>query len=116
MNPGNLLVNEDLTGGIIRYAYIDYAYSLSYGWKHGPAPDVAGVVGLYPANTKSNADVVAETVTAIEALPEQKIRDIVGRVTDDFITPARRAAIIEGLLRRRGGLRGAMRQIYGAPL
>jgi len=116
MNPGNLLVNEDLTGGIIRYAYIDYAYSLSYGWRDGPAPAVARVVGPYPANIKPNTDVIAETVTAIETLPEQNIRDIVSRVSDDFITPVRRAAIIEGLLQRRGGLRGAMRQTYGAPL
>jgi len=78
-NGGNLLVNEDLATGIIHWAYIDYAYSMTYGWDQGAAPAVASVVARYPGQAPADLTAVADTVQAIEAMQEDAIRSVTSR-------------------------------------
>jgi hypothetical protein len=115
-NGGNLLVNEDLTSGNIHWAYIDYAYSMTYGWGQGAAPAVAGVVGRYHVQAAADLTAVADTVQAIEAMQEDAIRLVATRLSPDFIDVARAATIADGLLGRRAGLREALRREYGGGL
>lgn len=112
-NPGNLIVNGDGIVEPVRYAYIDYSYSMSYGWKDGPVPPVAGVIGPYPPTVKVDISVLAASVQAIESLHADVIKEVVGRIPDAFMTPVRRAVVIDGLLKRRTDLRAALSKTYG---
>jgi hypothetical protein len=115
-NGGNLLVNEDLATGTIHWAYIDYAYSMTYVWGQGAAPAVGSVVARYPVQAPADLVAVADTVQAIEAMQEDAIRLVATRLSPDFIDAARAATIADGLLRRRIELRQALRQEYGGGL
>jgi hypothetical protein len=115
-NGGNLLVTEDLTTGSVHWAYIDYAYSLTYSWGKGTVPTVAGCCERYPVQTAVDHDAINRTVQAIEMLQEDTIRSIVNRLTPDFFDAAPGSVITDGLLRRRAGLRNALRQVYGGGL
>ena len=94
-NAGNLLVNEELPTGSIYWAYIDYAYSLAYGWGSGPAPPVGATVARYPVKAALDLTAVAETVQAIESMEDDAIRLITNRLSPDFIDVARAAIIAE---------------------
>jgi hypothetical protein len=115
-NGGNLLVNEDLTTGSIHWAYIDYAYSMTYGWGHGAAPAVAGVGERYPVQAPADLIAVADTVQAIEAMEADAIRSIATRLSPNFIEAGRATIIADGLLRRRTELREALRRENGGGL
>jgi hypothetical protein len=115
-NGGNLLVNENLATGMIHWAYIDYAYSMTYGWGQGAAPAVGSIVARYPVQAPANLAAVADTVQAIEAMREDAIRLVVIRLSPDFIDAARAATIADGLIRRRIGIRQVLRQEYGGGL
>jgi len=77
---------------------------------------VAGPVPPFPHGATIDRGIVRETLDAIEAFPEPEIRSIVNRVPDEFLTAARRAAVIDGLLKRRPQLRPALRGQHGGDL
>jgi hypothetical protein len=115
-NGGNLLVTEDLTTGNVHWAYIDYAYSITYGWGGGAAPAVAAVVGRYPVQAGADLGAVTGALEAIETMQEDTIRSVVTRLSPDFLDAGRAAIIADGLLRRRTGLREILRREYGGGL
>jgi hypothetical protein len=104
-NGGNLLVHEGPATGNIHWAYIDYAYSMTYGWGQGAAPATAAAVGRYPAQAAPEIKAVAEVLRAIETMEEGKIRSVATRLSPDFLDAARAAIVTDGLIRRRTGLR-----------
>jgi hypothetical protein len=97
-------------------AFFDYAYSMTYGWGHGAAPAVAGVVERYPVQAPADLMAVADTVQAIEAMEAEAIRSIATRLSPNFIEAGRAMIIADGLLRRRTELREALRREYGGGL
>ncbi len=80
------------------------------------APAVAGVVARYPVQAPADLTAVADTLKAIESMPEDTIRSVATRLSPDFIGSARAVTIADGLLRRRIGLRDALRREYGGGL
>jgi hypothetical protein len=114
-NGGNLLVHEQLTTGNIHWAYIDYAYSMTYGWGQSAAPATAAVVGRYPGHAALDMGAVADALRAIETMEESEIQSVPTRLSPDFLDSVRAAIIADGLIRRRTGLREAGRE-YGGGL
>jgi hypothetical protein len=107
-NDGNLLISQSAPGGSgrLHMAYIDFSYSMSFSWR----PDFRTVtpVGVYPIDPKEIDSVTAESVvTAIETLREEHIGSVIGRLPDEFLSPAGKTLITEGLLYRKSKIRDA---------
>jgi hypothetical protein len=101
----HVLVSDDGDGSVLRLAYIDYAFSLSYEWI-GVAGVVADPRAAFPSDVVLDTAAVAATVKAIEALPEGAIGEIVGRIPSEYFSDGAKDAIMHGLLSRRAKLRG----------
>ena len=112
VNGGNMIVHES-DGFGLQIAYIDFAQSMSFGWGNGPAPGIVRAEGRYPGAAPLDVDAIRDTVSAIETMPEDQIRSIVGRVPGAFLAPERARCVEEGLLRRRECLRGEMDKRMG---
>lgn len=114
-NDGNLLVSKVVADPSLplQVAYIDYSYSMLYGWRTGDYRMVTPI-GIYPTDQK-DADVpsIEDGLNRIENLPDQTVRDIVTRIAGSFLTPADRVLIIDGLLYRKPHVRASLRPIYG---
>jgi hypothetical protein len=110
-NHGNLLIT--LVGGSYSSAYIDYSFSLSYGWGEGEAPPPNGVP-RYPVAPTADVAAAANTLRRIEQLEEATIRDVVSRVPGEYLKSSRQKAIADGLPKRRHGLRAAISAMYGS--
>jgi len=108
INSGNLLAGEDPDHGTARYAYIDHANSLTYGWGDGPPARIARRVGPYPDQVTPDGRTIGETIAAIEALSDDHIAQVVDRIPEAFISPPRKACMRAGLCRRRHDLRGVL--------
>jgi hypothetical protein len=115
INDGNLLVSKIAADPTLplQVAYIDYSFSMLYGWRTGNYRTVTPI-GIYPTDQK-DADVrsVEDGLDRIEKLPDQTVRDIVTRIDDSFLTPADRDLIVDGLLYRKSHVRASLRPIYG---
>jgi hypothetical protein len=114
-NDGNLLISRSTvsTSGKLHVAYIDFSYSMSHSWR----PDFRTVtpVGAYPIDPKDIDPVVTDSVVAaIEMLGEEHIRSVVGRLPDEFLSPAGKTLITDGLLYRQSKLRAALNPDLGA--
>lgn len=115
VNAANVLVQLDdrQNPPIARVAYIDYANSLSYGWRAGGAAWMQGpAVGCYPQEVVPNLAAMAEGVGRIEALSPAVIEGVVGRIPPGFLTDECRQVILGGLSYRKGTLRETMRVRY----
>lgn len=115
VNEGNLLVTEDTSGNppLLRMAYIDYAYSLTYGWMQGEGYKAQTVVGCYPSPPLGvDVAIVADILARIEALPTSTVEKIVKRIPDEFLPADRRQLIIDGLVYRAEHLRIFLRTTY----
>jgi hypothetical protein len=62
---------------------------------------------------KSDGKTIDETITAIEALSDGHIGEVVDRIPEVFINAQRKGYIRDGLCHRRGGLRGALAGLIG---
>jgi hypothetical protein len=115
INDGNLLVSKIAADPRLplQVAYIDYSYSMLYGWRPGDYRTVTPI-GIYPTDQK-DADIpcMVDALNRIENHPDQTIRDIVTRIAGSFLSPADRDLIIEGLLYRKPHVRATLRSIYG---
>ncbi len=111
-NNGNLLVTQH--GGGYQAAYIDYAFSLSYGWGEAAAPTVPSAVARYPHNAGLDVASASRTLERIEGLSDEAIRAIVDRIPSEFLSDARKRTIAEGLSLRKNGLRPVIRAMYGS--
>jgi len=114
INEGNLLVSGVSGAGEVSYAYIDFAYALSYGWRGGRAMPINNRRGPYPGNITPDIATISATIQAIEELDDARIRDTVERVPGDFLAVDRRECILDGLRSRKNGLRDAFRLMLGA--
>jgi len=90
--------------------FIDFAYSMGFDgrWDDGKWKVVKPA--RFPALMLEHldADLVEKTVAAIEALPEETIMDVVGRIDDFWIPAQQRALLQEALIERRKLLRGCV--------
>ena len=114
LNARNLLLS--MQGSVVNWAYIDFAQSMSFIWRDGPPWPVSAPVPPFPGPVVPQLHCLAATLDAIEALPDATINSIVARVPADFISETRRSCVLEGLRRRRDGLRVALRKKYGEPI
>lgn len=114
INGGNLIVSESHDGAVLRCAYIDFAHSMTYGWGDNPRCVIDRVIGPFPGSAPINANVLGETVSAIENLNDSLIVDVVERIPEGFLPTSRRECIIKGLLERRKMLRAAITNKFGA--
>lgn len=112
-NGGNLLVNQSDPNIPVRLAYIDYARSMSFAWRHGVPATIQKAVAAFPLGCQADSVAVWRTVRAIEALDDDDIKSAVARIPEAFITSQRRSCVIEGLLVRRSELASVMRVRYG---
>jgi hypothetical protein len=115
INDGNLLVSKIVADPTLplQVAYIDYSYSMLYGWRTGDYRTVTPI-GIYPTDQK-DADIpsMVDVLNRIENHPAQTVRDIVTRIAGSFLSPADRDLIIEGLLYRKPHVRASLKPIYG---
>lgn len=113
-NDGNLLVNKNTDDGKPTcFAYIDYSYSMAKLWRGGKYTNIVPRP-IFPTDAKdANVEIISRAISRIESLSETAIREIVNRVPDDFLSPADRDLIIEGLLHRQTRIRPVLRAIYG---
>jgi hypothetical protein len=95
-------VDVDSPDGQLGVAFIDHAYSMSYGWKIPNA--VAGPCPAYMPAPELR-DVMANTADLIAALPESEISRIINRVPVSYLPDGSRAHILANLLFRRRNLR-----------
>lgn len=54
-----------------------------------------------------------DTINRIENFADQDIRDIVFRISDDYLPMADRDMIFDGLLYRKSRVRASLKAIYG---
>lgn len=98
------------------FIFLDFAWSLGYPVRPSdPACPNSWEKGLwkntveppFPPHMKRYIDpvVLDELVTKIEAFPEAALDKIVNRIPDEYLDPAQRALILEGLIGRRTLLR-----------
>lgn len=113
-NNGNLLVSGDVPGSV-QVAYIDYSYSMAYGWRSGfdnvtPCP-------MYPTDT-NDADHAAMrfVLDKIEATSDAIIESVVKRIPEVFLSTADKDLIVAGLVARKLKVRPALQSVYGASL
>lgn len=94
------------------YVFLDYAMALRFGleadWEQ------SGAAG-FPPRMKRDLDTasLAEAVSNIEALPESRIRDVVGRIPQEFLPPDDASQIIQGLVARQALVRGLLEEHMG---
>lgn len=115
INANNLLAQLDdrQDPPLARAAYIDYANSLSYGWRANETAWMhGGAVGWYPTQVAPDLAATAEGIDRIEALPTDVIEEVVGRIPPGFLTDECRQVILKGLLHRKRTLREIMRNSY----
>ncbi|MFY0562261.1 hypothetical protein ACN28E_00340 [Archangium lansingense] len=110
-NPGNLIFTEEESGEV-NSAYIDFANSLFFGTADSN-PDVIEPVGAYPDASQLDVQVLESTIEAIERLPSSKIKEIVSRVPEDFLSETQKLKIVSGLLRRRSTLKSSLARFFG---
>jgi hypothetical protein len=115
VNEGNLLVSKASPDPALRLrvAYIDYSYSMTYGWRAGNYRTITPIP-IYPTDQK-DADIASmeDALNQIENLSDQNVRDIVSRIPSDFLTIVDRDLIIDGLLYRKQHVRASLKAIYG---
>lgn len=114
INPGNLIVSEDGTTGLIRCAYIDFAQSMTFGWQDGPAPSILSQIGPYPGSVPVDLKAMTETLCKIESMDDAAISEPIQRIPTSFMTSQRKQVIINGLRQRRDQLRPVVEAKYGA--
>ena len=114
LNAGNIILGMDMGSDIVRCAYIDFAQSMSFSWSDTARSALVVPAPLFPGVVAIDREAVEKTVTAIEALPEGEISSLIMRLPDLFISPQRKACILDGLLVRRAALRGALLNVGGA--
>ncbi len=107
VNAGNVIVGMQPGSTDVRCAYLDFAQSMSFSWDTGEAIPVAAVP-RFPGAVPADRESLEAAVRAIESLDDAKIRAIVERIPEKFTTRKRLACIVNGLLMRRGALRGAL--------
>ena len=114
-NEGNLIVHEGRpeTGSTIQCAYIDYAYSMAYGWRISDDFKAVTAAPIYPKDIKVDKSTVGKVVGAIETLSDDMVRLIVQRIPTDFVPRSQRALISDGLLHRRSELRAVLQSAHG---
>jgi hypothetical protein len=114
-NASNVLaqLDDQHDPPVARVAYIDYANSLSFGWRSNEAAWRQGAaVGCYPGGVVPDLTAMAEGIERIEALPASLVEDIVGRIPPGFLTDDCRQVILRGLSHRKDTLRETMRSSY----
>jgi hypothetical protein len=115
VNDGNLLVSKMRADPAIplQVAYIDYSYSMLYGWRSGDYR-IVNPTSIYPTDQK-DADIASmeDTINRIESLSDYDIRNVVFRISHDYLSVADRDLIIDGLLYRKPRVRASLKTIYG---
>jgi hypothetical protein len=101
----HVLVSDDGDSAVLKLAYIDYSFALSYEWvgpaRPGADPRPAWPDGVPVANAASQ-----EVLSGIERLDESQIAEIVNRIPAGCFVDGARDAIIKGLFERRSLLKG----------
>ena len=110
-NVGNLLFSEE-ESGVIRVAYINFSESLFFSHPSS-SPDNIDPVGAYPDASQLDVQVLESTIGAIERLPSSRIKEIVSRVPEDFLTATQKQRILSGLLKRQSTLRSSLVSFFG---
>jgi hypothetical protein len=72
-------------------------------------------VAIYPTDSADiDLPTVERVVGAIEGLSDDHITSVVDRVPEDFLNPAAKTVIKEGLLYRKTRVRDALKPVLGA--
>ena len=94
----HVLVNYQDEDKVIRFAFIDYAFSLSRSWAEGNAP--CGAACSYLPGGKDDST-ISQIADKISGLDEEMIRTVVGRVPAEFLQLDKQKLIINNLLDRK---------------
>jgi hypothetical protein len=116
-HPSNIVWGYDPKNLVdSKVIFLDYANALGFNgaWTKDtwqtitPAP--------WPPKLVSHCNRVAlgTAIEKINALSEDKIRDVVNRVHDDFMDSAQRAVVADALVGRRAGLAKALNSYLGS--
>lgn len=111
-HPANLLVSLATDPEQTLYvAYIDYSYSMAHSW---PGKEWAGhyCPKVYDPQVAPDLGTIRATVDRIQNLSETHIREVVERVPDQFITPAQKTNVGDGLADRKHRLNDILRAHY----
>ena len=93
----HLLVNGEKTEERIQIASIDYAYSMSYGWKTSADPD-GQPRGFMPVDR--HADAVRDIAEKIGSSDKAIIKEVVERIPNEYLSEERCRIIVGNLVRR----------------
>jgi hypothetical protein len=109
IKDAHLMVRPGARPDQYEVAGIDFADA--FEWPGGPAQiETAPMNGAAAIVSNRNAEVVAATVARIEAIPPERIREIVNSIPDALLPAADKQRISTGLIARQAMLRGACHQ------
>lgn len=113
-NAGNLLVSG-ADDGSLAVAYIDYSYSMVYGWRGSvEAYKSINPCVPYPIDQASvDRGMLRQSMIEISNMSDEVISSIVNRVPGEFLQEDDRGLILEGLLYRKSAIQAPLRDLYG---
>ncbi len=95
-------IDVDSPKGNIGIAFIDHAFSMSKVWQQDNAPVVESSKYM-PVNEVP--EVLAQVVDQIAALPDERVQEIVNRITAPYLPAMERGYILSNLISRKKRLR-----------
>ncbi|MGD0679943.1 MAG: hypothetical protein ABSC94_31555 [Polyangiaceae bacterium] len=116
VNEGNVVLQEDLRAAspVVRAAYIDYAYTMTYSWgERGELWRTINVPAVaYPTEVGVDVGAISATIDRIERLSQGDVEGIVSRIPEEFLTTQRKVTTIAGLVHRKQRLREEFRRVH----
>jgi len=98
-NEGNVLVDANSTIERPALAFIDHAFSMSYGW-NDLSPPMNHIDGYYQTYDVLPKAAVANAVKWVQSTAAKAIEDIVRRIPASYLTDTRASLIVGCLIER----------------
>ena len=99
---------------VVRAAYIDLSYSMSYQWAGDKYQNITPAP-RYPTQSKLMRDELEKMIAAIEILPSKTIEDVVKRIPEEYLEKERHKVVLEGLTYRKPRLRNELKDLLQDP-
>jgi hypothetical protein len=114
-HPGNLLVSAAAAVPVAAdLAFIDYSYAMTHVWLGAQGFTSGWVAPMYDHQLAGQVDigVLREVITAIRAVDDAFIHQMVNRVPTAYLSDMHKALIYNGLIHRRNELRNIVSTVH----
>lgn len=107
VNEGNAVFGTNGTDDESAMMFIDYANSLNHNnnWEAGKWNNLDYRGAFDRMKQSVNLEILWSAIEQIESLSDTTIEGIVSRIPDDYMSPAHKSVVIEGLVGRRSLIR-----------